>query len=127
MYINTANVMARGMDYPSTVYPAAAENLDCGVQAPSIPFWNQNCNSTQGLGSVLSDITSGDFSALPGDFITGLNPSTFDIGSYLILGLGLYLLMGKGLGSSKSASRKASRKARLTGAIAQDQALLKAS
>lgn len=125
MYINTANTMARGMDYPSTVYPSAAINLDCGVQAPSGSFWNQNCNT--GLGSVISDITSLDFAALPGDFITGLNPSTFDIGSYLILGLGIYLLMGKGLGRGKSASRKASRKARLTGAIAQDQALLKAS
>lgn len=79
-----------------------------------------------GLGSVFSDITSGNFTALPGDFITGLNPATLDIGSYLIVG-GLALILfskhRKGKGGS-SGSRAAGKKAKLTAEIAKDQALL---
>lgn len=157
MIVDTLNRMARGMDYPSMVgHPGSAIDLIGAVEAPGTKtqwnsygmagmgcagcqagdnasqYWNNGVpigtNWPSGLGSVLTDITSGNFASLPGDIITGLNPATLDIGSYLIVGglAWLFLFKGKGFGS-KSASRQTSRKARLAGQVAQDQALLKAS
>lgn len=150
MIVQTINRMARGMDYPSMVgRPGSAESLVGELEAPGTSFQAKSygmaslgCTGCQegdnasgywnnrGLGTVLDDLTTGNFSALPGDIINGLNPSTFDIGSYLIVGGLAWLLLFKGKGFSlegKSAARQTSRKAKLTGAIAQDQALLRAS
>lgn len=132
MLVSTVNRMARGMDYPSLVGKGSAESLVGAVEAPGTAFQAKSYGMAGGgLGDVITDITTGNFAQLPTDFINGLNPATLDIGSYAIV-LGLFFLMGGmsmfgGGGSSRSASRRTSRKARLTGQVAQDQALLKAS
>lgn len=126
MVVSTINRMARGMDYPSLVGAGqGGVTLVTDVSAPGSDYQNKSYGLS-GLGTVFSDITSGNFAALPGDFITGLNPSTLDVGSYLILGLVGYMFLG-GFGGSKSASRRTSRKARLVGQVAQDQSLLKSA
>lgn len=159
MIVSTLNRMARGMDYPSMVgHPGSAIDLVGALEAPGTKTqWNSygmagglgcaDCqagdNASQywsngspigtnwpsGLGSVISDITSGNFASLPGDIIQGLNPATLDLGSYLIVGglAWLFLFKGKGFKGLSGGKRTASRKAKLTGQIAQDQALLKAS
>jgi hypothetical protein len=120
--------MARGMDYPSLVGSGSAESLVGAVEAPGTSFQAKSYGMNGGLGDVITDITTGNFAQLPSDFINGLNPATLDIGSYLIVG-GIFLLMGgsKLFKGGKGASRQASRRARLAGQVAQDQALLKAS
>jgi hypothetical protein len=146
MIVQTINRMARGMDYPSMVGSGSAESLVGELEAPGTSFQAKSygmaslgCASCQegdnqsgywsnrGLGTVFEDLTTGNWSALPTDLINGLNPATFDIGSYLIVGglAWLLLMKGRGLGGgSRSASRQLSRKAKLTGAIAQDRTLL---
>jgi hypothetical protein len=124
MVVSTINRFARGMDYPSLVGPGeGGVNLVYDVAAPGSAAQNKSYGMS-GLGDVIADITTGNFASLPTDFINGLNPATFDIGSYAIVGLVLFLVMG-GMKGGKSGSRRASRKAKLTGQIAQDQALLK--
>ena len=128
MIVSTINRMARGMDYPTLVGPGATESIVGSLEAPGTNFQAKSYGMAGGLGDVITDITTGNFASLPTDFINGLNPATLDIGSYLIVGA-IFLMMGGGkiFKGGKSASRSASRKARLQGAIAQDQALLKAS
>lgn len=126
MTINTVNRMARSMDYPSASEPVS---LLTAIAAPGTAWQNSNYGDSEvgsvrkmnGLGDVISDITTGNFAALPGDIVTGL--STGDVGSYLIVGGLAFLLLGGGL-LGKSGSRERSRKARLTGQIAKDKALL---
>lgn len=113
--------MARGMDYPF--------DPNANVSLVTVGEWTKanegdsevSERKLNGLGDVISDITTGNFAALPGDIVTGL--STGDVGSYLIVGGLAFLLLGGGL-LGKSGSRERSRKARLTGQIAKDKALL---
>lgn len=122
MIVSTDNRMGRAMNWPSLASDSIALVTD--VSAPGSDYQNASYGMN-GLGSVFGDLTSGNFSALPGDIVTGLNPSTFDIGAYVVVGLLAYLILPKLMKGGKGASRVASRKARLTGQIAQDQALLK--
>jgi hypothetical protein len=123
--------MARGMDYPSMVGPGATESLVGTLEAPGTAFQAKSYGMAGGLGDVITDITTGAWANLPGDIITGLNPATFDIGSYLIVGGLAWLLLfkGKGFGGggSRAKSAQVRKKAGLTGQIAADQALLRAS
>ena len=115
---NNSIALVTDVAAPGTAYQNASYGL------------NGTLRQRAGLGDVLSDITSGNFSALPTDIINGLNPSTLDIGSYLIVGgLALLLLKGIGIGkgSGRSKSRSTTRKAQLTGQVAMDQALLRSS
>ena len=131
MIIDTVNRFARGMDYNSLVGNNSIA-LVTDVAAPGTDYQNASygMNGTlrqwAGLGTVLSDITSGNFTALPTDIIAGL--STGDIGSYVIVGgLALLLISHLGKGGGKSKSRSVGRRARLLGLVAMDQSLLKAS
>lgn len=92
--VSTFNRMARGMDYPSMVGPGATESLVGELEAPGTKYQaNQDANGGMtGLGDVIADITSGNWTQLPTDFVTGLNPATFDVGSYAIVAiLGVFL------------------------------------
>lgn len=122
MTVNTVNRFARGMDYPFSA--------DANVSLVTAADWTSanigdsevaSVRKANGLGDVISDITTGNFAALPGDIVSGL--TTGDIGSYIIVGGLAFLLLGGGL-LGKSGSRERSRKARIKGQIAKDQALL---
>jgi hypothetical protein len=122
MIVTAPNRFARAMDYPSLAKNSVSLVTD--VSAPGSAFQNKSYG-LNGLGDVITDITTGNFSALPTDFINGF--STGDIGSYAIAGLILFMVLGSGKGKGfggKSASRQKSRAARLKGQIAQDSALL---
>lgn len=128
MIVTTINRMARGMDYPSMVGPGADESLVGTLEAPGTDFQAKSYGMAGGLGDVITDITTLNFAALPGDIITGLNPATLDIGSYLIVGgLAWLLFFGGKKGGSRAKSAQARRKAGLKGQIAADQSLLGAS
>lgn len=126
MVVSTVNRMARGMDYPQLVGKPSIVTLVTDLEAPGTDYVNKSYGMAGlgTLGTVLDDITSGNWSALPTDIISGLTSG--DIGSYLIVGGLAYLLIG-GFGSSKKKSRRLSRKAALKGQIAQDQTLLSGS
>lgn len=127
MIVQTINRMARGLDYPDLVGPNSI-SIASDVAVPGTAWQNASygLNGLNGLGDVLTDITTGNWASLPTDFVTGLNPSTFDIGSYLLLGGALWLFMGKKKGKTKGkGSASAKKKAELIGSIAQYQALLK--
>lgn len=126
MIVETMNRMARGLDYPSLVgHPGSGISISGDLEAPGTQTQNDSYGMAGGLGAVFDDVMSLNFAALPGDFVTGLNPATFDIGSYVLLG-GLFLVLGGGslFGGGRRAARQRSRKAKLVGQIAQDKALL---
>jgi hypothetical protein len=130
MIVSTDNRMGRAMDWPSLAPNSIALVTD--VSAPGTSYQNASygmngLGGRSGLGAVFDDITSLNFAALPTDIINGLNPATFDIGAYIVVGFLAYLILPKLFKGSKGAGRIASRKARLTGQIAQDQALLKSN
>lgn len=120
--VSTDNRMGRAMNWPQLAPDSIALVTD--VSAPGTAYQNASYGMS-GLGAVIDDITSGNFAQLPTDIINGLNPSTFDIGAYAVVGLLVFFLLPGLFKGRKGASRMASRKARLTGQIAQDQALLK--
>ena len=123
--VSTDNRMERAMNWPKLAPDSIALVTD--VSAPGTAYQNASYGMS-GLGTVLDDITSGNFAQLPTDIINGLNPATFDIGAYAIVGLVAFLILPKLFkGGSKGASRQAYRKARLTGQVAMDQSLLKAN
>lgn len=105
MIVQTINRMARGMDYPSLVGSDDIVNLAANVAAPGTAWQN----ASYGMNGL------GDFTVL-GDYFTSTN---YYLG-YVGLGLLAYALLTGG----KSANRERSRKARIKGQIAKDQALL---
>lgn len=125
MIVSTDNRMGRAMNWPKLAPDSIALVTD--VSAPGTAYQNASYGMS-GLGAVIDDITSGNFAQLPTDIVNGLNPATFDIGAYAVVGLIAYLILPKLMkGGSRNASRQASRKARLTGQVAMDQALLKSN
>lgn len=96
------------------------------VGAPSTDYQNAGYKSAEGgLGTVFSDITSGNFGNIPSSIVSGLGSG--DIGSYVIVGaFGLLLVPMLLKGGSKSKARATSRRASLKGAIARETELLKA-
>lgn len=109
-------------DQVSLVYDVAAPGTD-------LQNAGYGMAGLRGLGTTgsqtLDDLLAGNFTAVPTDIINGF--TTFDFGSYLIVG-GIALLVLPGLlKGGKSASRSLGRKAKLKGNIAREQALLAGS
>ena len=121
------NRFRSAFNYPKESGPDFDFNLLSIVDAPSNAYQNRTYQSAaNGLGSVFSDITSGNFSNLPSSVISGLGSG--DIGAYAVVGLiALTVVPLLFKGGSKARSRAISRKAALKGAIARDQELLKAA
>lgn len=114
--------MARGMDYPF--------DPNANVSLVTVGEWTKanegdsevSERKLNGLGDVISDITTGNFAALPGDIVTGL--STGDVGSYIIVGVIAFFVLPVLIPNSKSEARLKSKRARLIGQVAKDKALL---
>lgn len=109
-------------------YPTQAKNsigLVTAVSTPGSTYQNASyASGVGGLGTVMDDITAGNFAAIPGDIVAGLG--TGDLFSYAIVaGLALLVLPLVFSGSSKAKSRQTSRRAALKGAIARESELLK--
>lgn len=98
------------------------------VSAPGTAMQNKGYGMA-GLGATgsqtLDNLLAGNFTSVPTDIINGF--STFDYGSYLIVGAVALLVLPGLLKGGKSASRSVSRKAKLKGNIAREQTLLAGS
>lgn len=117
------NRFASAMNYPSQASNSIAPVTV--VSAPGSAYQNASYSAGMGgLGTVIEDITAGNFSAIPGDIVSGLGSG--DVFSYVVVaGLALLVLPLVLGGSSKSKARQTSRRAALKGAIARESELLK--
>lgn len=127
MYLQTVNRLT--LSWPSFKNTNNDQlSLVYDVSAPGTAMQNKGYHMAglSGLGTTgsqtLDDLLAGNFTAVPTDIINGF--TTFDFGSYLIVGAVALLVLPGLLKGGKSAGRAVSRKAKLKGNIAREQALL---